>query len=172
MSQRPSRRAVPAAARVFGDLQASEVLAPGGASVLRKSGALFFALLVLAATPLFLAAFAAGVIGDTPAAVAHSSSGLSDEDDDSGSGSDGDDDDDVTLKTDDTSANGASTRGTTDDNDTFTKLGTDDTSANAASTKGTTNDNDTKTKLGTDDTSANAASTVGTTADNDTGVSS
>lgn len=168
MSQQSSRRSIPAAARVFGDLQASEALAPSGVSVVRKGSAVFLALLVLAATPLFFAAFAAGVIGDAPAALAHGNSGPGGEDDDIASGSGDDDDDDVTLKTDDTSANGASTRGTTDDNDTFTKLGTDQTSANGTSTKGTTNDNDTKTKLGTDDTSANANSTVGTTNDNDT----
>ena len=148
MSQKSSRRGVPAAARVFGDLQASEALTPGGTSVLRKTGALFLMLLVLATTPLFLAAFAAGVIGDAPAAVAHSNSGPGgDDDDQSGAGSGDDDDDDSgpALKTDDTSANGHSTRGTTNDDDTHTKLGTDDTSANGHSTRGTTNDNDTRT---------------------------
>ena len=35
--------------------------------------------------------------------------------------------------------------------------GTDDTSANGHSTRGTTNDNDTSTRLGTDDTSRNGA---------------
>ena len=53
------------------------------------------------------------------------------------------------LGTDDTSANGNSTRGTTNDNDTKTKLGTDDTSAAGDSTGGTTNDNDTRTRTGT-----------------------
>jgi len=146
MSQQPKRRAVPAAASVFGDLQASEALSPGGASVLRKTSALFLALLVLGATPIFFAAFAAGVIGDAPTAIAKSNSGPGGDDDSSGPGS-GDDEDDTTAT-----------------------VGTDDTSANGASTRGTTNDNDTKTKLGTDDTSANAQSTVGTTADNDTGT--
>lgn len=170
MSQKSSRRAVPPAARVFGDLQASEALSPGGASALRKMGALFLALLFVSATPLFFAAFAAGVIGDTPTAIAKSNSGPGGGDEDnSGPGSGDDDDGDTaTVGTDDTSANGASTRGTTDDADTKTKLGTDDTSANGNSTRGTTNDNDTKTKLGTDDTSANAVDTRGTTADNDT----
>lgn len=150
MSQKPSRRGVPAAARVFGDLQASEALSPGGTSVPRKTSALFLALLVLGATPLFFAAFAAGVIGDAPAAVAHSNSGPGGDDDSSGPGSGDDDDDDTaTVKTDDTSANGHSTRGTTDDNDTKTKLGTDDTSAAGDSTGGTTNDNDTRTRTGT-----------------------
>ena len=169
MSQRSSRRAVPAAARVFGDLQASEALSPGGASALRKTGALFLALLFVSATPLFFAAFAAGVIGDTPTAIAKSNSGPGGAEDSSGPGSGDDDGDDTaTVGTDDTSANGASTRGTTDDADTNTKLGTDDTSANGNSTRGTTNDNDTKTKLGTDDTSAAGDSTGGTTNDNDT----
>jgi hypothetical protein len=60
MSQQSDGRRVPVAARVFGDLQAEDALSPGGVSALRKTGALFFALLVLSATPLFLAAFAAG----------------------------------------------------------------------------------------------------------------
>jgi hypothetical protein len=166
-----SRRGVPAAARVFGDLQASEALSPGGVSALRKTSAIFLALLVLGATPLFFAAYAAGVIGDAPTAIAKSNSGPGGGDDDSsgpGSGGDDDDDDDVTVGTDATSADGASTAGTTNDNDTVTKLGTDDTSADGHSTRGTTNDNDTRTKMGTDDTSANAHSTAGTTNDNDT----
>lgn len=141
------------AARVFSALQADDVVLPGQASALRRSGAVFLALMVLVSAPLFWAANAAGVIGDVPAAVAHGGNsgpgGDDDGDDSSGPGSDGDDDDSATLKTDDTSANGASTRGTTDDDDTVTKLGTDDTSANAESTKGTTNDNDTRTATGT-----------------------
>jgi hypothetical protein len=174
MATRISRtRAVPSAARVFSDLQAGDALLPGEASALRRSGALFLALLVLAAAPLFWAANAAGLIGDVPAAVAHSGNsgpgGGDDDDDRSGPGDgDGDDDDSATLKTDNTSATAASTLGTTNDNDTATKLGTDDTSANGHSTRGTTNDNDTRTKLGTDDTSANGETTKGTTADNDT----
>lgn len=151
--QSDGRRRAPAAARVFGDLQADDALNPGGVSALRRTSALFLTLLFVAATPLFFAAFATGVIGDPPAALAKSGSTLSDDDDSSGPGS-GDDDDDDTgthtgagaqAATDDTSANGASTRGTTNDNDTKTKLGTDDTSANAVSTRGTTNDNDTGT---------------------------
>lgn len=173
MSKRtPRTRAVSPAARVFGNLQADEALLPGETSVLRRSGALFLALLVLGAVPLFWAANAAGVIGDLPTAVAHggnSGPGGGDDDDDDRSGSgDGDSDDSATLKTDETSANGHSTRGTTDDHDTATKLGTDQTSANGHSTRGTTHDNDTRTKLGTNDTSANADSTRGTTNDNDT----
>ena len=50
--------------------------------------------------------------------------------------------------TNDTSADGHSTRGTTNDNDTQTRMGTDDTSANGDSTRGTTNDNDTRTRGG------------------------
>lgn len=149
--QSSGSRGVPAAARVFGDLQAEDALSSGGVSALRRTGAIFLALLVFATTPLFFAAFAAGVIGDTPAAVAHGNSGPGggDEDDDSsgpGSGGDDDDDSEATAKTDNTSASGHSTRGTTNDDDTVTKLGTDDTSNNAHSTRGTTNDNDTRTQ--------------------------
>lgn len=146
MSQRSDKRSIPAAARVFGDLEATEALAPGGVSAVRKASSIFLALLVLATTPLFLAAFAAGVIGDVPAAVAHSNSGSGDDEDEVASGSgDDDDDEEANLKTDETSANGHSTRGTTNDNDTVTKLGTDQTSANGEDTAGTTNDNDTRT---------------------------
>jgi len=147
-----SKRTVSPAAHVFSNLQASEALLPGQASALRRSGAIFLALLVLGATPLFFAANAAGLIGDLPAAVAkggNSGPGGGEEDDSSGPGGSGDDDDSGpgdTVKTDDTSANGHSTRGTTDDNDTHTRLGTDDTSANGHSTRGTTNDNDTRTQ--------------------------
>jgi len=141
------------AARVFSALQADDVVLPGQTSALRRSGAVFLALMVLVPAPLFWAANAAGVIGDVPTAVAHGGSsgpgGDDDGDDSSGPGGADDDDDEATLKTDDTSANGASTRGTTDDNDTVTKLGTDDTSANGEETRGTTNDNDTHTKDGT-----------------------
>lgn len=151
----PATRTVSPAARAFHSLQADDALLPGQTSALRRSGALFLALLVLGAVPLFWAANAAGLIGDLPAAVAHSGSsgpgsGHDDDDDDRSGPGDGDDDDDsATLKTDDTSANGQSTRGTTDDNDTRTRLGTDDTSANGNSTRGTTNDNDTNTNTGT-----------------------
>ena len=172
MSTRTTATLSPAA-RVFSELQADDALLPGEASALRRSSALFLALLVLLSAPLFWAANATGLIGDVPTAIAHSgnsgpSAGASDDDDSSGPGGDGDDDTSTALKTDDTSANGHSTRGTTDDNDTRTRLGTNDTSANAHSTRGTTDDNDTRTKLGTDDTSANGATTKGTTADNDT----
>ena len=139
------------AARVFSALQADDVVLPGEASALRRSGAIFLAAMILVSAPLFWAANAAGVIGDLPTAVAHGGNsgpggGDDDADDSSGPGSDGDDS--ATLKTDDTSANGASTRGTTDDNDTRTKLGTDDTSAAGETTKGTTADNDTRTATG------------------------
>src|ERR1044072_5041156 len=70
MSKRTDKRTLPPAARVFGSLQADDALLPGEASALRRSGALFLALLVLAATPLYLAANAARLIGDTPAARA------------------------------------------------------------------------------------------------------
>lgn len=132
MSRKTSdKRALPPAARVFTSLQAEEALLPGEASALRRSGALFLTLLVLAATPLYLAANAAGLIGDVPAAIAKGSNGGpggGDEDDGDSSGPGGNsgaggDDDSVVgegAKTDDTSANGDSTRGTTNDNDTHT----------------------------------------------------
>ena len=144
-------QAVPPAARVLSALQAEEALLPGEASALRRGGALFLALLVLGAVPFFLAANAAGLIGDTPAALAKgSNSGPGGGDDDDGSSGPGGDDDTGTHTrtgrgTDDTSRNGHSTRGTTDDHDTGTKLGTDDTSRNGHSTRGTTDDNDTRT---------------------------
>lgn len=152
---RRSKRARPVsgAARVFSDLQANDALLPGQASAMRRTSAVFLALLVLAAVPLYWAANAAGLIGDVPAAVAKGSNsgpGGGDDDDNSGPGSGDDDDDDRTaLKTDDTSRNGHSTRGTTNDNDTRTRLGTDDTSRNGHSTRGTTNDNDTRTNSNT-----------------------
>lgn len=99
MSQRSnSRRELPAAAKVFGNLQADDALTPGGVSAVRRGGALFLAFLVLGVTPLFLAAYATGVIGDPPAALAKgSNSGPGGGDDDDGSssgpGSGGDDDD-------------------------------------------------------------------------------
>lgn len=148
-------RAVSPAARVFSGLQAGDALLPGQTSTTRKAGALFLALLVLGAVPLYWAANAAGLIGDVPAAVAKGSnsgpgSGSGDDDDNSGPGGGHDDDDDASAAaTDDTSANGKSTRGTTNDNDTRTRMGTDDTSANGKSTRGTTNDNDTNTRTGT-----------------------
>lgn len=122
-------RAVPPAARVLSALQAGEALLPGEASALRRGGALFLALLVLGAVPFFLAANAAGLIGDTPVALAKGSNsgpgGGDDDDGSSGPGS-GDDDDDTGTHTrtghgtDDTSRNGHSTRGATNDNDTRT----------------------------------------------------
>jgi hypothetical protein len=147
-------RAVSPAARVFSSLQAGDALLPGQTSAARKTGALFLALLVLGAVPLFWAANAAGLIGDVPAAVAKGSNsgpgGGSDDDDNSGPGGGHDDDDDASAAaTDDTSANGKSTRGTTNDNDTRTRMGTDDTSRNGHSTRGTTNDNDTNTRTNT-----------------------
>jgi hypothetical protein len=164
MSKRnENQRTVSPAARVFSSLQAEEALLPGRASALRRSGAVVLALLVLGAFPLYLAANAAGLIGDTPTALAKgSNSGPGGGDDDDGdssgpggnSGPGGGDDDTGTQTrtghnraeaTDDTSANGHSTRGTTNDNDTNTRLGTDDTSGNGHSTRGTTNDNDTNT---------------------------
>jgi hypothetical protein len=120
------KRNVPAAARVFSGLQGGDAVLPGETSAARKSGALLLAILVLAATPLYFAANAAGLIGDAPAAVAKgSNSGPGGGDDDSsgpGSGDDDDRDGDNVrgLHTDDTSANGHSTRGTTNDNDTRT----------------------------------------------------
>jgi hypothetical protein len=159
--RRATERAVSPAARVFSSLQADDALLPGETSAVRRSGALFLALLVLGAVPLFYAASAAGLIGDLPAAVAkNSSSGPGSGDDDSsgpGPGGDDDDDDDTGTQTrsrtghgtDDTSANGHSTRGTTNDDDTRTHRGTNDTSANGHSTRGTTDDNDTRTGAGT-----------------------
>src|ERR1041384_894915 len=135
---------LPPAARVFSALQAEDALLPGGASALRRSGALFLAAMVLGAVPFFLAVNAIGLIGDTPAALAHGSSssgpGGGDDDDHSGGGGGDDDDDDsgtgthtrtgARAATDDTSANGHSTRGTTNDNDTHTRPGTDHHRAN------------------------------------------
>jgi hypothetical protein len=157
MSTRSDRRGVSSPARVFSRLHAEDALLPGEASVLRRSGALFLALMVLGAVPLFMAANASGLIGDVPSALASSGpghGGSDGDDDNSGPGSGDDDDDDTTdsvLKgTDDTSANGHSTRGTTDDNDTRTnQRGTNDTSANGDSTRGTTDDNDTRTNSNT-----------------------
>jgi hypothetical protein len=157
------KQAVSSPARVYARLHADDALLPGEASAVRRSGALFLAMLVLTAVPLFMAANAAGLIGDVPTAVAKSGSGLSDDDDSSGPGGDDDDDDDTVTKlgTDDTSQNGNSTRGTTNDNDTVTKLGTDDTSHNGDSTRGTTNDNDTNTRTGAQTRGATNTATLG-----------
>lgn len=162
---RGTQRDVSPAARVFSGLQADEALLPGQASALRRSGALFLALLVLGAVPLTFAASAAGLIGELPVAMAKGSNsgpGGDDDHDNSGPGGGDDDDDDDTgtqtrtgtrtghrLGTNDTSANGHSTRGTTNDNDTHTRFGTDDTSRNGHSTRGSTDDNDTHTGTGT-----------------------
>lgn len=130
---RGTQRTVSPAARVFTNLEADDAMLPGHASALRRSGALFLALMVLGAVPLFWAANAAGLIGDLPAAVAKGSN--------SGPGSGGDDDDN-------------SGPGSGDDDDTGhsgpgARHGTNDTSANGHSTRGTTNDNDTRTGTGT-----------------------
>jgi hypothetical protein len=147
MTEKLAQQTLPPAARVFSSLQAEEALLPSGVSALRRTGALFLAILFFAATPLFFAAFAAGVIGDTPAALAKSgTSGPSGSDDDDRLGPSDDEADDITfLKTDDTSANNRETRGTTRDHDTTTRTrgGTNDTSRNGNSTRGTTRDNDT-----------------------------
>jgi hypothetical protein len=127
-SENRDKRTVSPAAQVFSSLQAEESLLPGHASAVRRSGALMLALLVLAATPLYLAANAAGLIGDAPEAIAKGSN--------SGPGGGGDDDDG------DNSGPGSGD----DDDDSNTRLGTDDTSRNGHSTRGTTNDNDTNTR--------------------------
>lgn len=167
MLKRDSRKPVPAAARAFSALQAEDAMLPGGVSLGRRSGAIALAALVLAAFPLYLAANAAGLIGDVPAALAKGSNsgpgGGGEDDDSSGPGGSGDDDEGgegtgthtrtgARGATDDTSRNGHSTRGTTDDNDTNTRLGTDQTSRNGADTRGTTNDNDTRTGTGNNNT--------------------
>jgi hypothetical protein len=144
MSRRTRKTAggVPAAARVFTNLEADEALLPGQASALRRSGALFLMLLVLGAVPLLMAANAAGLIGDAPAALAkggNSGPGGGDDDDgNSGPGGSSDDDDDTGTHT----GTGTHTR-------TGAAGATDDTSANGHSTRGTTNDNDTHTGTGT-----------------------
>jgi hypothetical protein len=152
--RKPTAPKTPAAARVYSRLEADDALLPGEASVLRKSSAVMLALLVLAIVPLYLAANAVGVIGDTPAAIAksgpgHDGDGEHDDDSNSGPGSGDGDDSDTRMGTDDTSANGTSTRGTTDDNDTRSRTGTRDTSANGDSTRGTTGDDDTRSQTGT-----------------------
>jgi hypothetical protein len=169
MSEARSPRPTPAAARVFTSLEADDALLPGQASAARKVSALFLALLMFAAVPVFWAANAGGVIGDVPAAVAKGKGGNLTADDDGRLGPGDDDADDREfLRTDNTSRDGKSTRGTTDDNDTRTRMGTDSTSRNGKSTRGTTKDNDTRTRMGTDNTSGNNNSTRGTTNDNDT----
>jgi hypothetical protein len=167
MPIRRTRAHLPPPARVFSRLDADDVLLPREASALRKSSALTLAVLMLCAVPLFWAANAAGLIGDVPTAVAKGKDGGLESDDDRLGPGDVDDDERTFLRTDQTSRDNKSTRGTTDDNDTRTKMGTDSTSGNGKSTRGTTKDNDTRTKMGTDDTSGNN-STRGTTNDNDT----
>lgn len=162
------------AARVFDNLQASEAILPAEPSPLRKASALTLALLMLCTVPVFWAAQAAGVIGDVPAAVAKGKSGAGEDDEGRERlGPAEDDADDRTyLRTDNTSGNNRSTRGTTRDRDTHTRTrgGTNDTSGNRWSTRGTTRDHDTKTRTkgGTNDTSRNGFSTRGTTRDRDT----
>jgi hypothetical protein len=146
MPSKRSRSCAPPAARAFVRLQAEDALLPAEASALRKSSAIFLAMLMLAAVPVFWAANAAGVIGDVPAAVAKGG-GAGDDDDGRLGPGDGDDADDREfLRTDNTSGNNNSTRGTTRDHDTKTntKGGTNDTSRPGKSTRGTTRDNDTR----------------------------
>lgn len=140
--------AAPAAARVFSRLEADDALLAAEASTARKSSAVLLALLMFAAVPVFWAANAAGVIGDVPAAVAKGSGpSLAGDDDDRLGPGDDEVDDREFLRTDDTSGNNRSTRGTTRDHDTQTRTrgGTNDTSRNNQSTRGTTRDNDTRT---------------------------
>ena len=84
MSERdPSRREFPPRRESSALCRAATRCCRGGPS-LRKGGALVMALLVLAAFPLYLAASAAGVIGDAPTALAKSGNsgpGGGDEDD-------------------------------------------------------------------------------------------
>ncbi len=136
---------LPAAARVFSRLEADDALLSTEASVARKSSAIFLALLMFAAVPVFWAANAAGVIGDVPAAVAKGKGLAQDDDGQLGPGDDEGDDREF-LRTNNTSGNNNSTRGTTRDHDTKTNTrgGTNDTSRAGQSTRGTTRDNDTR----------------------------
>jgi hypothetical protein len=148
MPEKFTQPALPPAARVFSSLQAEEALLPAEVSALRRTGALFLAILFLATTPLFFAAFAAGVIGDPPAALAKSGNsgpGVAEDDDDRLGPGDDEADEITFLRTNNTSADNRETRGTTRDRDTTTRTrgGTNDTSRNGNSTRGTTNDNDT-----------------------------
>lgn len=150
MSGRPKdNRELPAAARVIGALQTQEALPPAGPSALRRGGAVVLAVLLLSATPLYLSAGGAGLVGDVPVAVAKGPGGEpggGDDDGDDRLGPGDDEADDITfLRTDKTSANNRSTRGTTRDHDTKTRTrgGTNDTSRPGHSTRGTTRDNDT-----------------------------
>ena len=131
---------------------------PSGA---KRASAIFLTVMLLISAPLFWAANAAGLIGDVPAASPRAAA------DTAATMTTTEGTEAVamtmtttatggTLKTDDTSRNGHSTRGTTNDNDTHTKL--HDTNATAGgpttparkrndhSTRGTTNDNDTRTR--------------------------
>jgi hypothetical protein len=89
----------PPAARVFTSLQAEDALLPGHASAVRRSGAVFLALLVLGAVPLYLAANAVGLIGGVPAAVAKSGNSGPGGDDEGNSGPGGGGDDETGTRT-------------------------------------------------------------------------
>ena len=135
------------AARAFTRMQAEDALLPAEASALKRSGALFFCLMVLISAPLFWAANAAGIIGDVPTAIAHSgNSGPGGDDDDGhsgpGGGGDGDGDNQGTAGT---SAQAHDTAGTTAGDDDSRGEGnnemakdTQGTSAQAHDTAGTT----------------------------------
>lgn len=145
------RPAAPSASRAFYRLQGEDVLLPAEASALKRSSALFLAVMVLLSAPLFWAANAAGLIGDVPSAIAHNGSGHGGSDDDSSGsggdgdgGDDGDDDDDATAGT---SAPGADTAGTTAGDDDTVTNGTQGTSG-ANDTAGTTAGDDTNTAGG------------------------
>lgn len=148
MSERANEKGkLPAAARVLGALGAEEELPPTRPSARRRAGALVLALLMLAATPLYFATGGVGLTGDTPVALAKGKSGAGDDDDDDRLGPRDDEADEITfLRTDDTSADNRTTRGTTRDHDTHTRTrgGTNDTSGDNRSTVGTTRDNDTR----------------------------
>ena len=172
----PSRgMGVSSPARVFTRLEVDDALLPAEASALRKSGALFLALMVLLVVPLFLAANAAGLIGDTPSALASKGSGHAGghghDDHGNGNGGAGDDDDEDSasaVQSNDTSANGQQTRGTTKGN--TAQQASHDTSANGRHTGGTTNANGNGTQTqASNDTSANGQQTVGTTSANGNG---
>lgn len=142
MPQRDPESRVPAAARAFAALQAQDATTAGeGPSAGRRLGAAALALLFLATFPLYLTASSGGLLGDTPTALAkgpNSGPSLGGEDDDDDRGGPGpapragDENDDTgthtrdraRAATDDTSRNGASTRGTTRDHDTRTDSNT------------------------------------------------
>ena len=68
MSSDGRKRSVSSAARVYSRLHADDALLPGEVSALRRSAALFLALMVLSTVPLFLAANAAGLATEAPTA--------------------------------------------------------------------------------------------------------